>query len=291
MQDWLSLLEAAPALRITGLIVFGLIVGSFLNVVIHRLPVILEKQWQRQCEEYHHGPAPDTDRPVYNLATPRSHCPHCQRPIRAWENLPLISFLLLRGRCPGCHAAISWRYPLVELLGATVAVAAMEHFGLNAAGLAAMIFGFSLLALTFIDLDNHLLPDNITLPLLWLGLLVNSAGLFTDLQSAVIGAVAGYLILWTVYQSFKLLSGKEGMGFGDFKLLAACGAWSGWQMLPLTILLSSLVGAIIGVVMIALAKHHRQQPIPFGPYLAAAGWVALLWGDALVEGYLKIIGW
>lgn len=268
-------------------LLLGLAVGSFLNVVIYRLPIIMEREWQAQCAELRHEtPSPAE---ALTLATPRSRCPHCGHAIGALENIPVISYLLLRGRCRGCSAAISIRYPLIEALTALLFGLAAWKLGPSAAAAGALVFIAAAIALTFIDVDKQLLPDDITLPLLWAGLLFNLFGVFTDLRSAVVGAMAGYLALWFVYWGFKLATGKEGMGYGDFKLLAAIGAWLGWQVLPLTILLSSLVGAIVGIVLIVLARHGRNVPIPFGPYLAAAGIIALFWGPQLNRAYLGLM--
>jgi leader peptidase (prepilin peptidase) / N-methyltransferase len=267
--------------------VLGLMVGSFLNVVIHRLPKMLEREWQAQCAELS-GKSIDV-LPPYNLLTPRSACPHCGHMIGALENIPVISYLVLHGKCKACGAAISLRYPMVETLSCLLSAYAAWHFGFSFAALAALLFVWALLALTFIDLDTQLLPDAITLPLLWAGLLFNLSGTFVNLHSAVVGAIAGYLVLWSVYWLFKLVTGKEGMGYGDFKLLAAIGAWLGWQMLPLVILSSSLVGAIIGITLMIVARHGRNVPIPFGPYLAGGGLVALLWGPALTQSYLQLL--
>ncbi|MEJ2481503.1 MAG: A24 family peptidase [Acidihalobacter sp.] len=265
----------------------GLVVGSFLNVVIHRLPRMLERRWQAECLELTGADAPAGAQTPYNLIVPGSSCPACGHKIRPWENIPLLSYLLLRGRCSACGVHISARYPLVELAAGVTALVAAWHYGPGWQTAAAVVFTWALLALMLIDLETQLLPDTITLPLLWLGLLVNIKGMFVPLSSAVIGAAAGYLALWTVYHAFRLLTGKEGMGYGDFKLLAALGAWFGWQLLPLTILLSSLVGAVVGLGLMALKRHEREVPIPFGPYLAAAGWIALLWGGPLTEAYLR----
>ncbi len=266
---------------------FGLVTGSFLNVVIHRLPRMLERGWRRQCQELL---ATDQDgtaqEPRYDLVQPASHCPSCGHGIAARDNIPVLSYLLLRGRCRHCRTQISRRYPLIELLTAVLSVVVAWRFGVTWQAAAAIPLTWALIALTFIDFDHKLLPDAITLPLLWSGLLLNLGGLFTDLPSAVIGAIAGYLSLWLVYHAFRLLTGKEGMGYGDFKLLAAFGAWLGWQLLPLVVLLSSLVGAITGVALMLFGRHRRGTPIPFGPFLAAAGWIALLWGDALTRAYL-----
>jgi leader peptidase (prepilin peptidase) / N-methyltransferase len=265
----------------------GLVVGSFLNVVIHRLPRMLERRWQAECRELNGTETPVVEQTPYNLVVPGSSCPACGHKIRPWENIPLLSYLLLRGRCSACGVHISVRYPLIELVAGLAALAVAWHYGPGWQTAAALVFTWALLALTMIDLETQLLPDSITLPLLWLGLLVNVKGMFVPLSSAVIGAAAGYLALWAVYHAFRLLTGKEGMGYGDFKLLAALGAWFGWQMLPLTILLSTLVGAVIGLGLMAFRNHEREVPIPFGPYLAVAGWIALLWGTSLTEAYLR----
>ncbi len=272
----------------------GLIVGSFLNVVIYRLPIMLKAGWKSECQaflaEEAGQPLPDSNAtPVFNLNTPRSRCPHCNHAISAWENIPLISYLFLRGRCHKCKTPISLRYPAIELFTAILTLVCAWHFGVNATAGFAILLSWALVALAFIDLDEQYLPDSITLPFLWLGLLLNTQNLFTDLESAVIGAAAGYLVLWSVYMLFKKLTGKEGMGFGDFKLLAMLGAWLGWQMLPAIILLSSIVGATIGILLIASNRHQRGIPIPFGPFLAAAGWIALLWGSDLNHAYLQWI--
>lgn len=280
-------LLASPAGFTIACGVLGLLVGSFLNVVIHRLPRMMEADWQAQCAELRGEPLPAAA--PLSLVRPRSHCPQCGHPIGALENIPIVSWLLLRGRCSACKAPISARYPLVEALTGTLTALTALHFGFGLAAAGAIALVWSLIALTFIDFDTQFLPDSITLPLLWLGLLLNLWGTFTDLPSAVIGAMAGYLSLWSVYWGFKLATGKEGMGYGDFKLLAALGAWLGWQMLPLIILLSSLVGAVVGVALIILAHHGRNVPIPFGPYLAAAGLLALFWGKELTSNYLHLM--
>jgi leader peptidase (prepilin peptidase) / N-methyltransferase len=269
----------------TSLALFvGLCVGSFANVVIHRLPKMLERGWNAQCAELR-GETPATE-PAYNLAVPRSACPACGHRITAVENIPLLSWLVLKGKCSACKAPISARYPLVELLGGLLAAFAIYRFGAGPAGLAACALLWTLLVLTFIDVDTQLLPDDVTLPLLWGGLLVNLWGVFAPLSAAVVGAAAGYLTLWTIYWLFKLIRGKEGMGYGDFKLLAALGAWLGWKMLPLIVLLSSVVGAAIGIALIVFRGRDHNIPIPFGPYLAIAGAIALFWGPALVKIYL-----
>ena len=277
-------LFADPAVFALAAGLLGLMVGSFLNVVIHRLPIMMERDWAAQCAELRNEAAPAFE--PLSLARPRSRCPQCGHQIAALENIPVISWILLRGRCKGCATPISLRYPLIEALTGLLFALAAWHFGFTAPGLGALVLIAALLVLTAIDFDTQLLPDDITLPLLWIGLALNAFSVYTDLKSAVIGAMAGYLSLWSVYWLFKLFTGKEGMGYGDFKLLAALGAWLGWQMLPLTILLSSLVGAVVGIALMAFARHGRNVPIPFGPYLAAAGAIALVWGKPLTRAYL-----
>ena len=279
-------LLANPAVFAMAAGLLGLIVGSFLNVVIHRLPKMMEADWQCQCAELR-GEAPPAVETL-TLATPRSRCPHCGHGITAMENIPVFSWLFLRGKCSACRAPISIRYPLVEAVTGLLSAYAAWHFGFGLQAAGAILFIWAMVALTGIDFDTQLLPDSITLPLVWLGLLFNLVSTYTSLSSAVIGAMAGYLSLWSVYWAFKLATGKEGMGYGDFKLLAAIGAWLGWQMLPVTILLSSLVGAIVGVGLIVLAKRGRNVPIPFGPYLAAAGLLALFCGRELNRTYLGL---
>ncbi|NMF90398.1 prepilin peptidase [Aromatoleum petrolei] len=262
----------------------GLFVGSFLNVVIHRLPQMMEREWHAQAAELRNEPPPQQE--TFNLATPRSRCPHCGHLITALENIPVVSYLMLRGRCRHCSAPISRRYPVVEMLTAVLSGYTAWHFGFGLASLGALAFVWTMIALAFIDLDTQLLPDSLTLPLLWLGLALNLDSTYADISASVIGAMAGYLALWSVYWMFKLATGKEGMGYGDFKLLAAVGAWLGWQMLPLTILFSSLVGALVGISLIVFARHGRNVPIPFGPYLATAGVLAMFWGQGLTSLYL-----
>ena len=279
LQD--TLLFAAPGNLPVSLVaaLFGLIVGSFLNVVIHRVPKMMQRESDNYVAEESGQPLPHTDR--YNLMLPHSHCTACGHRITAMENIPVISYLLLRGKCSACKAPISVRYPLVELLTGALSALLIWHFGSGWTGLATLVFAWLLIAMTFIDADTQMLPDDLTFPLLWAGLLVNINGTFVPLQEAVIGAAAGYLALWAVYWAFKLATGKEGMGYGDFKLLAALGAWLGWTMLPTIILLSSLVGAVVGIGLIVFARRGRDKPIPFGPYLAAAGLIALLYGAPL----------
>jgi leader peptidase (prepilin peptidase)/N-methyltransferase len=263
-------------------LLFGLTVGSFLNVVIHRVPRMLEAQWRAQCAELE-GKELASER--YNLLVPASHCPACKAPVRARDNIPVVSYLLLRGKCAACGARISPRYPIVEVLTGLLSAWVALRFGATAQTACGLVLVWALIALTFIDADTTLLPDSITLPLLWLGLLINTTALFAPLRDAVIGAAAGYLILWTIYWAFKLLTGKEGMGHGDFKLLAALGAWFGWKMLLPIVLLSSVVGAVVGIVLIVLARRGREIPIPFGPYLAGAGLIVLLYGGGLLERF------
>ena len=280
--------EQSPASWLITAGLLGLVIGSFLNVVIFRLPVLLERNWRRECQELGESPAvkTDTDETI-NLITPRSRCQHCGHHLSALENIPVFSFLWLQGKCSACGQPISWRYPAVELLSAGVTISIAWNFGVSMAAVAAMLLVWTLIALAFIDFDHQLLPDTMTLPLLWGGLIVNIFNGFTTLQSAVIGAVAGYLSLWCVYQLFKLITGKEGMGYGDFKLFAALGAWLGWMNLPLMILLASAVGAIVGIANIIIMGRDRSLPIPFGPFLCLGGWVALLWGDAITRYYLQ----
>jgi leader peptidase (prepilin peptidase)/N-methyltransferase len=310
----LALLAASPTAFIAVALVLGLLVGSFLNVVIYRLPIMLERQWQAEAahthELSHSGGVPDASAPAaassavesskaqaFNLVVPRSACPSCQRPIRAIHNIPVLSYLLLRGRCANCGAAIGLRYPLVELCCGLLTAAVAWRFGYGPTAACAAVVTWFLIALAGIDLDHQLLPDLLTLPLLWLGLLASLTGwqvhghaLPVEPANAIAGAAIGYLALWTVYHAFRLLTGKEGMGYGDFKLLAALGAWMGWQMLLPIVLLAAGVGALVGVVLIATRRHERGSPIPFGPFLAAAGWIAILWGPQLVSQYLGLYG-
>jgi leader peptidase (prepilin peptidase) / N-methyltransferase len=280
-------LAGQPVVFVCIAIALGLVVGSFLNVVIHRLPKMLEREWAEQCAEF--GGKEPAPRPHYNLAVPRSACPGCGAPITAWQNIPIASWLMLRGRCKSCSMPISARYPVVEAISGIAAGFCAWHFGFGPSALAAMVYVWCMIALAFIDYDTQLLPDDITLPLMWVGLLVSLSGGFADLRSAVIGAAAGYLALWSVYWLFKFATGKEGMGYGDFKLLAAIGAWLGWQMLTLVILLSSVVGALVGVAMIIFAGRGRNKPMPFGPYLSAAGVIALFYGRELNRAYLGLL--
>jgi leader peptidase (prepilin peptidase) / N-methyltransferase len=281
-----TLLFAGPGNLLPAIVagILGLLIGSFLNVVIHRMPKMMQRESDNYVAQESGRPLPHMER--YDLVLPRSACPHCGHQITALENIPVLSYLALGGKCSQCKAPISIRYPLVEALTGALSAFMIWHFGSGAAGMASLVFLWLLIAMTFIDADTKLLPDDLTLPLLWLGLLINLNGAFVPLREAVIGAAAGYLSLWSVYWLFKLATGKEGMGYGDFKLLAALGAWMGWTMLPLIILLSSIVGAVVGICLIAFTRRGRDNPIPFGPYLAAAGLIALIWGKMLVQSYL-----
>ena len=308
MTDLAEILAATPWLLAACVFLLSLLVGSFLNVVIHRVPIMLEREWQVQAREIlaEPGRAADNGTPDdrtdgipgrYTLLVPRSRCPSCNAEITALQNIPVVSWLLLGGKCANCRTSISVRYPIVEFATAVLSAAVAMHFGWHWQTLAALLFTWALITLTVIDLDHTLLPDVITIPLLWLGLLLSlfwHAGLEApapaDPSSAILGAACGYLLLWTVYWAFKLATGKEGMGYGDFKLLGALGAWMGWQMLPLILLLSAFSGAVIGITLILLRGRDRNVPIPFGPYLAAAGWIALLWGPQIMGGYLTLAG-
>lgn len=281
-------LRASPALLVFVVTVLGLLIGSFLNVVILRLPRMMEQAWKREAREALELPPLDEER--VSLIRPASCCPNCRAPIKPWHNIPVLGWLWLRGRCANCHTSISVQYPIVEAVSGLLSAACAWHFGYGPALLAALVMSWMLLALAVIDLRTTLLPDDLTLPLLWLGLLLALAPLFADLPSAVIGAAAGYLLLWSIFWLFKLVTGKEGMGYGDFKLLAALGAWLGWQALPMIVLLSSVVGAVVGIGLILFRRHGRNVPIPFGPYLAAAGWIALVFGAQISEAYLHAFG-
>jgi leader peptidase (prepilin peptidase) / N-methyltransferase len=294
----LTLLAASPALFISTCLVFGLVVGSFLNVVIHRLPIMLERQWRQQCTELGATDSgaqtvPATTLEPYNLMVPRSACPSCKAPITALQNIPVLSWVVLRGRCASCGKSISARYPLVELLTGVLAAAVAWRFGFGWNAVNAIILTWFLVALTFIDVDHQLLPDSLTLPLLWVGLFLSlwgtSSGVSVpvDLRSSVIGAVAGYTSLWSIYHLFRLATGKEGMGYGDFKLFAALGAWLGWKMLIPVILIAAIVGAVVGIALLGSKGQNRNTPIAFGPFLAAAGWLILMFGNQLVSGYLR----
>ncbi len=283
---YFDLFTNQPTMALGVTFIFALCVGSFLNVVIHRVPRMMELEWEREIAEAQDN---TLEQPTYNLSVPASHCPGCEHKIRWYENIPLLSYLFLRGRCSQCKNSISIRYPLVELSTALIATYGVHHYGFNEVGLSFAVLTFILVSLVMIDFDHQLLPDNLTLPLLWIGLLVNSYSVFTTLHLAVFGAVAGYLSLWLVYQGFKLATGKEGMGYGDFKLLAALGAWAGIDQLPVIIFLSALIAAALGILMMALGRHTREQPMPFGPFLAVAGWVAILWGDQIMGAYHQFL--
>ena len=301
LNDVVLLYSSSPALFAGSIFLLGLIIGSFLNVVIYRLPIMLELEWRSQATEVLAAGAEPSAAAVprerFTLSTPRSACPNCKAPITALQNVPVISWLVLRGRCASCKAKISARYPLVELTTGVLSAWVAWHFGFGAPAACALLVTWALVALTGIDIDHQLLPDNITLPLLWAGLLaavavgpMSGTALPVSPKDAVIGAAAGYLSLWLVFHAFKLVTGKEGMGYGDFKLFAALGAWLGWKVLPLVIVLSAATGAMLGILMIALRSRDRRAPMPFGPYLAAAGWLAMMYGDSLLNGYLRISG-
>jgi leader peptidase (prepilin peptidase)/N-methyltransferase len=293
----IALLAASPGLYMAVCLVFGLVVGSFLNVVIHRLPIMLERQWREQCADFAHadpGAAtlPGVTAAPFNLVVPRSACPHCKAPITAWQNIPLLSWLALRGRCANCAKPISVRYPLIEMLTGVLTAAVAWRFGFGWPSVAGIILTWFLIAMTFIDIDHQLLPDSLTLPLLWVGLFFSLWGpqgpapVPVDLRSSLIGAMAGYVSLWSVYHLFRLVTGKEGMGYGDFKLLAALGAWLGWKMLLPIILIAAVTGAVVGIAVLTLRRQHRATPIAFGPFLAAAGWLMLMCGPQVVAQYL-----
>lgn len=284
MEAWLWFMQEEGGWFVTYIALLGLVVGSFLNVVIYRLPIMMEQELKEQCDHLA-GQVPE-QLPRFDLLFPCSTCPHCGHKIRFWENIPVVSYLFLRGRCSSCHTPIGSRYPLTELFTGALSVIVALRFGIGWELVGALLFTWALIALSFIDLDHLLLPDAITQPFIWLGLIVASFGLFTDLESSVIGAVAGYLSLRIVYELFRKATGKDGMGFGDFKLLALIGAWLGWQHLPFVILTSSLIGAVVGLSLIIILRQDKNMPMPFGPYLAAAGWVAMMWGDDINRLYL-----
>lgn len=290
-----ELFTQAPAVFIAVAFAFALIIGSFLNVIIYRLPLMMQRDWREQCDELSKEPAPDLPEGKFNLVVPRSRCPSCGAAIKAWQNIPVLSYLLLGAQCSNCQKSISVRYPLVETMTAILAAICAWHFGFGWEALMAIGLSFALVAISLIDADHQIIPDSIVIPLMWAGLIMSLfhplAGadtLFIAPQDAIVGAVAGYLSLWSVYQLFKLITGKEGMGYGDFKLLAALGAWLGWQALPTIILMSAVVGAVIGIALIVFRGRDRQIPIPFGPYLAAAGWITMLWGETIKNAYLDI---
>lgn len=291
MMQQLSILLNSPYILSALAGIIGLMVGSFLNVVIYRLPIMMQRNWKKDCMEYLELSQEETPAAEpFNLAFPLSHCPNCNTPIKPHQNIPVISYLFLKGKCAQCRTPISPRYPIIEAFTALASAIVAWHFGYTPQTAFALVLTWSLIALSGIDIDHHLLPDSITLPALWLGLFLSLFALFTDAHSSIIGAIAGYLALWTVYHLFKLVTGKEGMGYGDFKLLALFGAWLGWQSLPVIILLSSLVGSVIGIAMVVLVNRDHRIPIPFGPYLAMAGWIALLWGHDINQLYLTQVG-
>lgn len=286
----IELFQSLPWFFVITAGILGLLVGSFLNVVAYRLPVMMEREWQAQCRELLNQPVDDPNpQTTFNLAVPPSRCTVCDRPIKASENIPVFSYLMMRGRCACGRSPIAIQYPLVELLSGVLTAVVAWHFGVGWQALAGFILTWALIALSVIDLKHQLLPDAITLPWLWFGLALGLFGVFVDLRTSVIGAMAGYLALWLVFHAYRLLTGKEGFGYGDFKLLGMLGAWQGWQSLGLIIILSSMVGAVIGIGMIVILGRDRQLPIPFGPYLAIAGWISLLWGPALTESYLQML--
>ena len=286
-MSFITLLQTNPVFFISLCTTIGLVAGSFLNMIIFRLPKMMEREWNQQCSELRGETIKPL--PALSLVKPRSECPHCEHKITALESIPIISYLALRGRCSQCNTSISLRYPIMEALTGIMSGFIAWHFGYGFITVAALIFVWSMIALAFIDLDTQLLPDEVTLPLLWIGLLINLGNGFTDISSAVIGAASGYIFLWLIYWCFKIATGKEGMGYGDFKLLAVIGAWFGWKMLPLVILLSSLAAVVIGIVLIIVAKNKRDAPFPFGPYLVGSGLVALFWGDQLNRTYLDLL--
>ena len=286
-MEALQLLESSRLFLALATGALGLVVGSFLNVVIYRLPVMMERTWARECRELNGDKGGTDEQPRFNLLTPASRCPQCNHRIKATENIPVISYLFLRGRCANCGTPISKRYPIIEVVTALLSVITALHFGYSVQALAALVFTWALIPLFLIDFDHQLLPDSITLPLLWAGLWLSLFNVFVDSHNSIIGAMAGYLSLWFIFHAFKLLTGKEGMGYGDFKLLAAIGAWTGWLSLPVVILFSSVVGAVIGITLILFKGRDHTQPMPFGPFLAAAGWMTLLWGNDIISLYLQ----
>lgn len=292
-----ELMSNSPTAFITVAFLLSLLVGSFLNVVIYRLPIMLEREWVRQCKETLSAPPSELPDEPFNLMVPRSRCPSCGKQITALQNIPVLSYLLLRGKCANCQSTISLRYPLIEFFTALLTAMVAWRFGFGWEALAAILLTWSFIAISVIDFDHHIIPDSISLPLVWVGLalslfhpVANAEVLFIEPKTAIIGALAGYLSLWSVYQLFKMLTGKEGMGYGDFKMLAVVGAWLGWQMILPVILFSAIVGAVTGIMLIVIQGRDRSTPIPFGPYLAAAGWIAMMWGDAIVAGYFDYMG-
>jgi leader peptidase (prepilin peptidase)/N-methyltransferase len=284
-----DILTLYPLAFVIAAMLVGLLIGSFLNVVVWRLPKMLDREWREEAREVLGLPG-ETPLPTFNMMLPHSQCPHCGHRIRAWENIPVLSYLFLRGRCSSCTAAISKRYPLTELACGLLSAFIAWHFGFGWQACMALLLSWGLLTMSLIDAEHQLLPDVLVLPLIWLGLIINSFGLFVSLHEALWGAVAGYMALWSVFWLFKLITGKDGMGHGDFKLLAMFGAWGGWQILPLTLLLSSMVGAVVGVILLRLRNAKTSTPIPFGPFLAIAGWIALLWGGQITDFYWQFVG-
>jgi len=291
-----ELFTQSPIIFVVVTFAFALVIGSFLNVVIHRLPIMMEREWREQCDEIAGMPVSDMPTGRFDLVVPRSHCPSCDKRITAWQNIPVLSYLLLGGRCASCKQSISVRYPLIEMLTAGLAAFVAWRFGFGWEALMAIFMSFALVSISLIDIDHQLIPDSIVLPLLWVGLgmsmfhpLAGAETLFIEPKDAIVGAIAGYLSLWSVYQLFKMATGKEGMGYGDFKLLAALGAWLGWQVLPIVIMMSAIVGAIVGLALIFFHRHDRNVPIPFGPYLAAAGWISMLYGETIKNAYLDLM--
>jgi leader peptidase (prepilin peptidase)/N-methyltransferase len=286
--EFINLLQSSPELYIGFIFIMGLLIGSFLNVVIHRLPLIMEQEWRSDYAELSGREQPAE--PRLTLSKPRSRCPKCHHQITALENIPVASYLFLKGKCKSCSTPISPRYPIIEILTGLLSGIVAWKFGFDWSALGALMLTWTLIALTFIDVDHQLLPDSLTLPILWFGIFFNLFSVYTDLKSSVIGAMAGYLLLWSIFHLFKLVTGKEGMGYGDFKLLAVLGAWLGWSFLPAIILLSSLVGAVVGISLILFKQHEKSIPIPFGPYLATAGWISLIWGEDILNTYLSLAG-
>jgi leader peptidase (prepilin peptidase)/N-methyltransferase len=291
-----ALLTQSPLIFIAVAFVLALLVGSFLNVVIYRLPIMMEREWRTQCDEISATPASDLPEGRFDLVAPRSRCPSCGHQITAMQNIPVISYILLGGKCAGCGTGIAVRYPIIELLTAVLSGVVAWRFGFGWEALAAIGMTWALVAISVIDIDHQIIPDSISLPLIWVGLtlslfhpIADAQYLFVDPKTAIVGALGGYLSLWSIYHLFRLITGKEGMGYGDFKLLAALGAWLGWEMLPVIILMSAVVGATTGIILIVTKRHERSVPIPFGPYLAAAGFIAMLWGPAIVNWYLDLM--
>lgn len=291
-----ELFLASPLIFVVVVFLFSLLIGSFLNVIIYRLPLMMEREWRAQCQEITETPASEIPEGRFDIMFPRSHCPSCKAQITPLQNIPVVSYVLLGGKCGHCKAPIAVRYPIIEFLTAALTAIVAWRFGFGWEAGAAVFLSFALISISVIDFDHQIIPDSISLPLLWIGLTLSlfhpatgSSVLFVDPATAIIGALAGYLSLWSIYHLFKMVTGKEGIGYGDFKLLAALGAWLGWQMLPLIILLSAVVGAVVGISLIVIKGRDKNIPIPFGPYLAAAGWIAMLWGPQIIDGYLDYV--